>query len=46
VQGHYAESLEWFEKSLKRYEDLKAPHGIARGLNNIGDVYRLQGRRD
>src|SRR3712207_4278038 len=43
-QGLYERSLEWFEKSLKRCEELKHKPCTARSLNNIGDAHRLLGR--
>jgi CHAT domain-containing protein len=45
-QGLYEQALEWFQKSLQRYEEIKLDWGVARSLNNIGDAYRLQGRHD
>jgi class 3 adenylate cyclase/Tfp pilus assembly protein PilF len=43
VQGKYLETLDYFEQSLKIFQNQKDNIGIANLLNNIGSVYANQG---
>lgn len=42
-QGNIAKALEYYNKSLKIYEEIKEPQGTAVTINNIGFIYQNLG---
>lgn len=43
MKSDFSKALEYFERSLKNYEDMNDKDGINRSLTNIGLIYQSQG---
>jgi class 3 adenylate cyclase/Tfp pilus assembly protein PilF len=43
IRGGYPQALNYYQRSLKVYEEIGNKKGIASSLNNIGNIYKKQG---
>ncbi len=42
-RGNYPKALEYYKKSLAKWDELNNKKGIASALNNIGNIYNVKG---